>query len=40
MRNDSGMSDKFYHWGALPGFIAMMDEAYVLSPQLPLKDKE
>ena len=34
--DDAGMSDKFYHWGALLGFIGIMDEGYVPSPQLPL----
>ncbi len=34
--NDSGMSDPFYHWGALLGFIGIMEEGYVDSPQLPL----
>jgi len=38
--DDAGMSDKFYHWGALLGFIGIIDEGYVPSPQLPLKDKE
>ncbi len=38
--DDSGMSDKFYHWGALLGFIGIIDEAYVPSPQLPLEDAE
>jgi putative isomerase len=35
--DDAGMSDKFYHWGALLGFIGIMDEGYVPSPQLPLE---
>ena len=34
--NDAGMSDKFYHWGALLGFIGLMEEGYIASPQLPL----
>lgn len=38
--DDAGMSDKFYHWSALLGFIGIMDEGYVPSPQLPLKDME
>jgi len=33
----AGWSDKFYHWGALLGFIDMIDEGYVPSPQFPLK---
>ena len=31
-------SDEFYHWGALLGFISLMDKGYVPSPQLPLKE--
>ena len=31
-------SDSFYHWGALLGFIKLIEEGYVPSPQLPLKD--
>lgn len=27
--NDSGMSDPFYHWGALLGFIDIMDEGFM-----------
>jgi len=38
--DDAGMSDKFYHWGALLGFIGIMDEGYVASPQLPLNDEK
>jgi len=34
--DDAGMSDKFYHWGALLSFIGLMEEGYVASPQLPL----
>ena len=37
--DDSNMSDKFYHWGALLGFIGLIEEGYVPSPELPLKDK-
>lgn len=33
-------SDKFYHWGALLGYIGLIEEGYVVSPQLPLKDKK
>ena len=38
--NEAGMSDKFYHWGALLGFIGIIDEGYVASPQLPLNDEK
>jgi len=38
--DDAGMSDKFYHWGALLGFISIIDEGYVPAPELPLKNKE
>jgi putative isomerase len=39
--DDAGSwSDEFYHWGALLGFISLMDKGYVPSPQLPLKDKQ
>jgi hypothetical protein len=31
--NDSGMSDPFYHWGALLGFIDIVDKGYVPAPQ-------
>jgi len=34
--DDAGMSDKFYQWGALLGFIKIIDEGYVPSPQNPL----
>jgi neutral trehalase len=34
-----GWSDAFYHWGALLGFICLMEKGYVPSPQLPVKDK-
>ena len=34
--NDAGMSDKFYHWGALLGFIGLIEEGYIASPLLPL----
>jgi len=37
--DDAGSwSDEFYHWGALLGFISLMDKGYVPSPQLPLAD--
>ena len=35
--DDAGMSDKFYHWGALLGFIGLMEEGYIASPQVPLE---
>jgi len=35
--DDAGSwSDAFYHWGALLGFIGIMDKGYVPSPQIPL----
>jgi len=34
--DDAGMSSKFYHWGALLGFIGLMEDGYVPSPQDPL----
>jgi hypothetical protein len=37
--DDAGSwSDEFYHWGALLGFINLMEKGYVPSPQLPLKE--
>jgi len=36
--DDAGMSDKFYHWGALLGCIGIIDEGYVPSPQVPIGD--
>jgi len=37
--DDAGSwSDEFYHWGALLGFISLMDKGYGPSPQLPLKE--
>ena len=36
--NDAGMSDAFYHWGALLGYIGIIDEGYMPSPGIPLKD--
>jgi hypothetical protein len=37
--DDAGSwSDEFYHWGALLGFISLMDKGYVPSPELPLKE--
>ena len=38
--DDSKMSDKFYHWGALLGFIGLIEEGYVPSPQLQLKNNK
>ncbi len=36
--DDAGMSDKFYHWGALLGFIGLMEEGYIASPQSHLSE--
>jgi hypothetical protein len=36
--NDAGMSDKFYHWGALLGFIGLIEEGHIASPLLPLNE--
>jgi neutral trehalase len=36
--DDAGMSDKFYHWGALLGLIGIMEEGYIASPELPLSN--
>ena len=39
--DDAGSwSDEFYHWGALLGFIGIMEKGYVPSPQLPVKNEE
>ena len=38
--NDDSWSDSFYHWGALLGFIDIIDKGYMPSPQQPLKDPE
>lgn len=38
--DDSKMSDKFYHWGALLGFISLVEEGQVPSPQLPINVDE
>jgi len=38
--DDAGMSDKFYHWGALLGFIGIIDEGYLPSHQLPILNHE
>ena len=38
--DDVKNSDLFYHWGGLLGFMTIMDEHYVASPQLPLKNNE
>lgn len=35
---DSRTSDRFYHWGALLGLIAMIEYNYVESPEKPLED--
>lgn len=34
--NDSGMSDPFYHWGALLGFIDIMEKGYMSAQQLSI----
>jgi len=36
--DDAGMSDKFYHWGALLGFIGLIEEGHIASPLLPLTE--
>jgi hypothetical protein len=28
MQDDTPRSDKFYHWGALPGFIGLIESGY------------
>lgn len=39
--DDAGSwSDEFYHWGALLGFIGIMENGYVPSPQLSIKVEE
>ncbi len=35
--DDVQSSDKFYHWGALLGFMSFIEEGYVPPPELPLK---
>lgn len=35
--DDAGMSDSFYHWGALLGFMDLMEKKYVPSPQTKVK---
>jgi putative isomerase len=35
--NDAGMSDSFYHWGALLGFMDLIEKKYVPSPQAKVK---
>jgi len=37
--NDAGMSDEFYHWGALLGFIGLMERGYVPPPEFPLNEE-
>ncbi|MCD6331921.1 MAG: hypothetical protein J7L89_01485, partial [Bacteroidales bacterium] len=34
--NDAGGSDAFYTWGALLGYIGMIDQGYVQPPELSL----
>ena len=37
--DDAGSwSDEFYHWGALLGFISLMDKGYIPSPQQSLNE--
>ncbi len=38
--NDAGMSDAFYHWGALLGYIGMIEQGYVHPPLRDLTDAE
>jgi putative isomerase len=38
--DDSGMSDAFYHWGSLLGFIDIIDKGFVPPPQYPLTEKK
>jgi Mannosylglycerate hydrolase MGH1-like glycoside hydrolase domain len=35
--DDVQSSDKFYHWGALLGFMSFIEEGYVPPPELPLR---
>jgi glycogen debranching enzyme len=35
--DDSGMSDAFYHWGSLLGFIDFIDKGFMPSPQSIIK---
>jgi Ni,Fe-hydrogenase I cytochrome b subunit len=34
---DIGSSDRFYHWGALLGVIALIEQGFYEGPELPLK---
>ena len=34
--DDVANSDKFYHWGALLGFISFIEKGYVMQPLQPL----
>lgn len=36
--DDAGMSDKFYHWGALLGFIDIIDQGHLPLPNTTLHD--
>jgi putative isomerase len=38
--DDSGMSDSFYHWGVLLGFIDIIDKGFVQSPENALTQKK
>ncbi|MCX6300033.1 MAG: trehalase family glycosidase [Bacteroidetes bacterium] len=35
--DDSGMSDAFYHWGSLLGFMDIINNGFMPSPQLSIK---
>jgi hypothetical protein len=35
--DDSGMSDAFYHWGSLLGFMDIINKGFMPSPQLSIK---
>ncbi len=37
--DDVPNSDKFYHWGALLGFISLVEDGYLGNPLQPLKEK-
>lgn len=37
--DDVANSDKFYHWGALLGFISFIENGYVMQPLKPLNNK-
>jgi hypothetical protein len=35
--NDRENCDRFYHWGALLGYISLIENGYVLPPETKLK---